>query len=337
MVSMSNKEVVLANAGWREKIEELKALLEQARNELIEAETELAERTAAVNAFDFKLRARIGHLVTRLEAIQAEIAQHHQQMRQLQDEWDVPDEWGDEDKESAANRHFREWHAYRQEEAAGGKAKTEAAEPPPALSSEQKAALRQLYRQLARRFHPDLAVDEADRDYRTAMMAAVNEAYAAGDVERLRALMEEPSAGGLEYARNDEQLLELLQAELKRCQRRLAQIHREWAKLEQQQSSRLLQRAQKAEAEGRDFFAELTKQLKGEINRKLVERDAIQAEMEEMKNERSGISSDRLADLMYDFGLEYLDEDFVTPEMNDWLEKRQDPSHWDEDILDDSD
>lgn len=334
---MNHKNVALANAQQGEKIEELKALLEQVQNELIEAETELAEQTAAINAFDFKLRARIGHLVARLEAIQAEINQYRQQLRQLQDDWDLPDEWGDEERDPAANHRFREWHAYRREEPADGEAETEPAAPPPTLTAEQKATLRQLYRQLARRFHPDLAVDAADQEYRTNMMAAVNEAYKAGDVDRLRALMDEPEAGSLDYAHSDEQLIERLETELRRCNRRLAEIRRELAKLEQQQSSRLLRRAQKAEAEGRDFFAEITNQLKGEISRKMVERDAIQAEIEEMTTERSGISSDRLAELVYDFGLEFLDEDFVTPEINDWLEKRQDRYDWDEDILDDSD
>jgi hypothetical protein len=334
---MNDKDVTLANSQWREKIEELKALLEQAHNELIEAETELAEQTAAINAFDFKLRARIGQLVTRLEAIQAEINQYRQQLRQLQDDWDAPDEWEEGESDPTARQRFREWHAYRREEPAEGETESEPAAPPPTLNAEQKATLRQLYRQLARRFHPDLAVDAADREYRTNMMAAVNEAYKAGDVERLRALMDEPEAGSLEYTRSDEQLVERLQAELRRCQRRLAAIRRELAKLEQQQSNRLLRRAQKAEAEGRDFFAEITNQLKAEISRKMVERDAIQAEIEELGTERSGISSDRLAELVYDFGLEFMDEDFVTPEINDWLEKRQDRYNWDEDILDDSD
>jgi chromosome segregation ATPase len=334
---MNDKDVTLANTAWREKIEELKALLAQAHNELIEAETELAEQTAAINTFDFKLRARIGHLVTRLEAIQAEINQFRQQLRQLQDDWDLPDEWEEEASDPAARQRFREWHAYRREEPAEGEAETEPADPPPTLDPEQKATLRQLYRQLARRFHPDLAVDTADRDYRTNMMAAVNAAYKAGDVDRLRALMDEPEAGTLEHARSDEQLIERLQADLRRCHRRLAEIRRELTKLEQQQSSRLLRRAQKAEAEGRDFFTEITSQLKAEISRKMVERDAIQAEIEELGTERSGITSDRLAELVYDFGLEFLDEDFVTPEINDWLEKRQDRYNWDEDILDDSD
>lgn len=64
-------------------------------------------------------------------------------------------------------------------------------EPEPPLSP---ADLKQLYRSLARLYHPDYGVDEADRERRTRLMALINEAYAAGDVEALR-LLEQGGTG----------------------------------------------------------------------------------------------------------------------------------------------
>ncbi len=42
-------------------------------------------------------------------------------------------------------------------------------------------SLKQLYRQIAKKIHPDLATDEAERVRRQDLMAAVNQAYEDGD------------------------------------------------------------------------------------------------------------------------------------------------------------
>ncbi|MCF2526427.1 hypothetical protein [Yinghuangia soli] len=54
---------------------------------------------------------------------------------------------------------------------------------------------RRLYRELARRAHPDLAQDPAEKDRRSGFIVRVNAAYAAGDVATLMALDEEWAAG----------------------------------------------------------------------------------------------------------------------------------------------
>ncbi|AVZ74139.1 hypothetical protein SLUN_20205 [Streptomyces lunaelactis] len=54
---------------------------------------------------------------------------------------------------------------------------------------------RKLYRELARKAHPDLAQDETERARRDEFITRVNAAYGLGDVERLRELAEEWSAG----------------------------------------------------------------------------------------------------------------------------------------------
>ena len=48
-----------------------------------------------------------------------------------------------------------------------------------------RAAEKRLYRELARRFHPDLGQTALEIAYRTEMMSAVNQAYAAADSQAL--------------------------------------------------------------------------------------------------------------------------------------------------------
>jgi hypothetical protein len=52
-------------------------------------------------------------------------------------------------------------------------------------------SLRDLYRLAARRFHPDLAGDPADNEWRAAMMRRVNAAFASRDSTALRTLLDQ--------------------------------------------------------------------------------------------------------------------------------------------------
>ncbi|MEU5399598.1 hypothetical protein ABZ348_09890 [Streptomyces sp. NPDC005963] len=54
---------------------------------------------------------------------------------------------------------------------------------------------RKLYRELARKAHPDLAQDEPERERREEFITRVNAAYALGDADALRTLSEEWDAG----------------------------------------------------------------------------------------------------------------------------------------------
>lgn len=54
-----------------------------------------------------------------------------------------------------------------------------------------RAEVRRLYRDLAKRAHPDLAADPEDRARREALMQRINEAYAAHDRSMLASLMQE--------------------------------------------------------------------------------------------------------------------------------------------------
>ncbi|QLH22972.1 hypothetical protein [Streptomyces sp. Rer75] len=66
-------------------------------------------------------------------------------------------------------------------------------QPPPRVRPSEEA--RRIYRDLARKAHPDLAEEEAERERRGEFIVRVNAAYAAGDEAALRKLAEEWEAG----------------------------------------------------------------------------------------------------------------------------------------------
>ncbi len=330
---MVNNSLAESDNNWREKITELEAQLEEVRPQLIEAETELADRLAKISAFEFKVRRRLEPLTRRLEKIQAEIHEKRQQLRQLQEdlvtangEKDFFEKYGwvfNQESAAAASGEYR----YREA----------TADPPSAaLDKDDTTALKQLYRQLARRFHPDLALDDADREYRTGVMKAINAAYAAGDVARLEELVQEPdSADRLEYAHTNQQLVQAMYIELTRCHRRLAEIKEEIAHLENHKSVRLMRRAERAAAKGRDLLDELYHELQNEIAHKLIERDVLKEQVELFDQETADFADGAFVDAVYDLSLEGIfddDDDEMTMTAR-WPER----PGWDNDILDDMD
>ena len=64
--------------------------------------------------------------------------------------------------------------------------KEEAPVPIPELSPQEKKEAKELYRALARRFHPDLIQNEEKREKRRAVMATINQAYQENQIELLR-------------------------------------------------------------------------------------------------------------------------------------------------------
>lgn len=338
-LKIMDSELLYSDGNWRARILELRALLDELRPQLIEAETTLADRLAAISAFEYQVRARLEALSRRLDALQREIDELRARLRHYQEDW------FDSDDFPMGNRAGRDtWHFDNDAgAAASGGYRYHVASTAPArpLEADQADALRTLYRRLARRFHPDLALDESDRTYRTDLMMAINAAYSAGDLEALERLALEPDSTPREPG-TDRQLAESLEREVNRCRRRLAEIGRELQRLERHDSARLMQRAEEAAKRGRDLLNELATDLRRRISEKMVEREVLQNQLDEVEREGVELTATDLADLVFDLGLEQAGDDLFTSS-RDW--RPRDRRRWmgddsveeDEDILDDSD
>lgn len=332
---MADKTLIQAQSEWHGRIGELQALIANIEVEVVEAEIRLAEEITAVNAFEFKLRAGVSQMMDRLDRLGREIADLRKQIRRHYEfsAWE-PEELSFQDLEGAFHEPRLDHNDYRFH--------SSMPEPPTASLAEDEAAeLKRLYRQLARRFHPDMGVGEADRAHRTQMMMAINAAYAAGDLERLKDLALEPDITDLEsVANDDEQLVAFLLRELARLQRRLNEIQEELVMVQGKKHYRLMLQARRAEVKGRDWLAEMKAQLQEEIAHKLVERDVLRQELElqEMMTaeESEGLRGEAFADAIWDISLDAtfdLDPDL---EAEDWLYRRKPDAYrndyWDDDI-----
>ena len=214
------------------------------RSRMAEREALLGERAAEIDrwkaelaAFKVRYRQEVGLL--------------HEQLDDLEDEI-AAEELGE------INRRLEE-AAADQTAVPGGSQP----EPEPRFTSD---AVRRLFRDVAKAIHPDLARDEQSRDRRHTLMIEANRAYALGDEERLRWILEAWDRSPEAVMGNDPESVRL------RLVRRIAQIEEQLelcaSDLETLKESplwKLKAMVDEAAARGKDLISDTVRRLKRDI------------------------------------------------------------------------
>jgi uncharacterized small protein (DUF1192 family) len=221
--------------------------LEHLGARVAELDTRLAQQSADVlrvkaelNTFKVTYRQQVGSL--------------HEQLEQL--ELAIADAELGELAKNAANR-------------AGGPKQpgaAPAAERPEPLPRFTSDAVRKLFRDVARTIHPDLSRDEATRDRRHTLMIEANRAYALGDEELLRSILQawEKSPEAVEGSDPEAMRLRLVRraAEL---EEQLAALDADLAAMRESPLGKLKTTVDDAARKGKDLVRETVRQLKRDI------------------------------------------------------------------------
>jgi hypothetical protein len=187
-----------------EHLAEQERLLEELTEDLTAKEAEFAETGSAFARFRAEYLRRFAPLYTELDRLEAEIA------RRLAQEEATPAAHA-----KAADATARAEESQRALDdglADVADADDETRPTPPAPE------LKALYRDAAKRIHPDLATDEAEKERRTMLMASLNAAYDAGDADAIQRILDSESARPEAITGDD------IGARLMRTIRRIAQV-----------------------------------------------------------------------------------------------------------------
>jgi hypothetical protein len=228
-------------AALLDKREQLAAV----RSMLAERESELAQIRAQLKTFEGRYLRQVGILYAELDALEARIAER---------EVDLYDS-------DSARRRAEETRQRAQEthDAAFGEAReAEEFDPPPSLKT--------LFRDVAKRIHPDFARDEAEQRHFTLLMARANQAYSRGDTETLQRLLDDHREINASIAG------EGAAAELLRITRQIQHAERDIATLDAERHTLLAGEvaqlhldAEAAAREHRDLLTELATSLREQI------------------------------------------------------------------------
>ena len=194
-----------------EHLAEQERILEELTEHLTAQEAEFAEIGRAFARFRVEYLRRFAPLYAELDRLEAEIA------RRLAQEEATPAAHAkaadaatraDESQRALADGAPDALHADDEDDHAA---------PAPELKA--------LYRDAAKRIHPDLATDEAEKERRTTLMAALNAAYAAGDARAIQRILD-GEASRPEAIRGDD-----IGARLMRAIRKIAQVRGRFTEL----------------------------------------------------------------------------------------------------------
>jgi hypothetical protein len=223
------------------KREELAAI----RANLAERELELVDLRSQLAAFEGRYLRQVGALYAELDAWRARIAE-------LQARLDPST------ASKAQAEEAREQARQTYEDAHGKASETRDFSPSPEL--------KKVYREAAKRIHPDFAVDPADMERRTRFMAAANRAYESGDAETLQSIVDEYEDGA-EAVKGEGIGAELIRIirQISQAKTRVSAIDQELATLSQSEIALFKKHAEEREREGRDLLAELAVVVREQI------------------------------------------------------------------------
>ncbi len=223
------------------------------REDLARLEAQLAEQELLLASLKAELAAFEGLYLRRVGVLYAELDEWNARLAELRAEQAGAPETKTEATEARA-----------QAEESYSAAHGEAAEVQPFTPSPE---LKKLYREAARRVHPDTATDEADRARRERLMQQVNAAYAAGDEDTLRRILAnlDISPDAVRGSGVGVDLIRVLR-QLKQVRDRIAAIELEVASLSETDMAKLKAKADVAATEGRDLLAEMATSIQGRVN-----------------------------------------------------------------------
>lgn len=228
--------------------------LAKKKSELAELETELADRelylvslSAELAAFEQRYLKIVGIRYARLDEIKAQMAEQAARKKT-----------GDAD----AQKFARQARA----QATQSHLTVEEREEKNPSSPSESQELKSLYREVAKRVHPDLSLDEGDRAVRERLMSDANRAYAAGDVTRLRHILEEYETSP-DTVRGEGVGAELVRTirKITQVKKRLTEIEKECEEMLASELAKLKAKAEQHQKMGRNLLEEMAKQVDQQI------------------------------------------------------------------------
>jgi hypothetical protein len=246
---MSNQPA-LGRKPEEQELARKKAELSDLESRLADQELRLTNLRVELATFERKYVITVGQHYAKLDEIEAKIAEHfaraHPGDQRAHDFAAQARSQADSLKASVENSLARE---------------SSDSIPP------RSQTLKNLFREVAKRIHPDLATNDEDRRKRARLMAQANKAFEEGDEARLRAILEEYDSSP-ESVKGEGTAADLVRVIRKIAQvsRRLSEIEKELSQLEKSELFELKGKVERAAKEGRDLLQEMAADLDSSIS-----------------------------------------------------------------------
>lgn len=220
---------------------------ERLEAELAECELQLASLRGELGALEQRYLKFVGSPYAELDELRAQIAERMA---------------AEDPSNERLQRAAREARARANESRSTTSAKE--AERPRHFSP--SPAIKKLFREVAKRIHPDLTADDADRARRQELMAEANQAYQRGDEKRLEKVLERYESSP-EAVQGDGAGAELIRVirKLSQMKTRLGEIESEVQRIVNSDLYQLKVQDDEAQQQGRDLLEEMAEKVRMRI------------------------------------------------------------------------
>jgi hypothetical protein len=258
------------------------ANLPKKRQELQDAEAELADLEKHIRVFEATVDNRLGELLDQLSDLNAETALLDDEIRMIREQrlygTDLM-QYSEGAPRPARPKKLTDLPP--QVLTSLGKTQS-SADNPYAAQGIQIPDIKTLYRKLARRYHPDLARNPTDRAQSNRQMAEINQAYAAGDLTTLFKLAGIDIPYGVDLSQQNlhlDNLNDRSLTEAEQLERKINLVRQRITRLTDLPLVRLSLEVKLARHQRRDLLNEMATELRYKVARKTAERDYLQAQI----------------------------------------------------------
>lgn len=268
---------------WEENVEEKE-------RQVSDLSVGIQELKIKLSIFEGEYNARVGVLYIKLDKINLSIEEYELRIK-LAREGKLPDVLRDieddvrdrffekrekisnlEDETSESSQEYKQ-HLEEEEEAR--------------LDEESKQDLKRLYRELAKKYHPDRSTDKKQSEDYHKIMAEINEAYKAKDIEKLRSFAEKVEREEKIAKETLEDKLDRLKHDDEVLSGIIAKLEGELRSLKLGETYKLIEKVQLAKERGDDLLQQLAAKLKSQIAESQVRLDTLIAEYKELAKDLS--------------------------------------------------
>lgn len=247
-------------------------VLERLKDKLADREEEMADLRAELEQFEARYSMEVARFYAEFDEIEAKIAEEELKL--------VPDD-------EEIKKRVEELRRRAEESAARADAAHEAEEYIP--TPEAKKA----YHNLARVIHPDLALDEKEKERRHGLMAELNQAYSSGDQKKLDKMIEDlrHSPDVVKGDSVGDDLVRVIR-QIYQVNKRFRELEKEKAEAESSELYGLRKKAKAEMSEGRDMLKQMAASTRSHIlkaSRRLENLRNVNAAQEEYVQETYGL------------------------------------------------
>ena len=241
------KSIARSQGPDQEEVVRKKQELEELEQELADNELDLSTARRDLNMFEHRYQHAVGSKYAELDRLKASVLEMATRIHPDSKDFRSQAEAAREQAEQSAHN----WEAH-QEEAEGD-------------ISEPSEELKKMFRDAAKKIHPDLTTDLEERERRHALMARLNQAYELGDLEQVKAILNDWEViSDWDQLTPGKQLSRLLK-QIGQVRHRFNQIQTELEQLKLSEMFRLKNFIQNSEKQGDDVLADMVTDVEEKI------------------------------------------------------------------------